>query len=323
MRSLIPRLLISTAFLALSSISNAFDIDIEKVTINRSKKPPTEKDLPPEVTFEDKLDGEICAQLESEHKCEDMKDFMYEYCRRTCYDLHMSKAYYTRIEFDDDLSDEFFALTAKNWTGTDLRFQDFDGYVSFQPSLADALLCRSWKIPLSLTYLIFCIPCIQILQITVVMNIGITCDPGEDVVMGQKLTEFRKLMPYTLNLLVFPHIKKHKWFDTEDWKNNCTTFDELIKTKRETLHIMDLARVNRLVEDRHAMRLDVEEEEAKVHPVWKFLKKQVGKDFIDHDKSTFFFVNPVATSMDVLVGAPLPYLKKHIDEVLMGWENEL
>jgi len=287
MRSLIPRLLISTACLALSSISNAFDIDIEKVTINRSKKPPTEKDLPPEVTFEDKLDGEICAQLESEHKCEDMKDFMYEYCRRTCYDLHMSKAYYTRIEFDDDLSDEFFALTAKNWTGTDLRFQDFDGYI------------------------------------TVVMNIGITCDPGEDVVMGQKLTEFRKLMPYTLNLLVFPHIKKHKWFDTEDWKNNCTTFDELIKTKRETLHIMDLARVNRLVEDRHAMRLDVEEEEAKVHPVWKFLKKQVGKDFIDHDKSTFFFVNPVATSMDVLVGAPLPYLKKHIDEVLMGWENEL
>eukprot|EP00979_Chaetoceros_neogracilis_P015125 scaffold5382_cov267-Chaetoceros_neogracile.AAC.5 len=287
MRSLIPRLLISTACLALSSISNAFDIDIEKVTINRSKKPPTEKDLPLEVTFEDKLDGEICAQLESEHKCEDMKDFMYEYCRRTCYDLHMSKAYYTRIEFDDDLSDEFFALTAKNWTGTDLRFQDFDGYI------------------------------------TVVMNIGITCDPGEDVVMGQKLTEFRKLMPYTLNLLVFPHIKKHKWFDTEDWKNNCTTFDELIKTKRETLHIMDLARVNRLVEDRHAMRLDVEEEEAKVHPVWKFLKKQVGKDFIDHDKSTFFFVNPVATSMDVLVGAPLPYLKKHIDEVLMGWENEL
>ena len=119
------------------------------------------------------------------------------------------------------------------------------------------------------------------------MNIGITCEPGEDVVMADKLTEFRKLMPYTLNLLVFPHIKKHQWFDTEDWKHNCTTFDELIKTKRKTLHIMDLVRVNRLIEDRHAMRLNVEEQEREVHPVWKFLKKQVGKDFIDHGKPIF------------------------------------
>lgn len=287
MRSLIPHLLVSVTFLTLSSISSAFDIDIESITINTPKKAPTEKDLPAEVTFTDNLDAETCVQLASEHKCEDMIDFMYEYCRRTCYDLDMSKAYYTRIDFDDDLTDEFFALTAKNWTGTNLRFKDFDGYI------------------------------------TVVMNIGITCEPGEDVVMADKLTEFRKLMPYTLNLLVFPHIKKHQWFDTEDWKHNCTTFDELIKTKRKTLHIMDLVRVNRLIEDRHAMRLNVEEQEREVHPVWKFLKKQVGKDFIDHDKSTFFFVNPVATSMDVLVGAPLKYLKKHIDEVLMGWEEEL
>lgn len=151
------------------------------------------------------------------------------------------------------------------------------------------------------------------------MNVGITCEEGEGAVMVEKLDTFRKMMPYTLNLLVFPHQNKHAWFD----RNNCTTFDELVEHRRKTVHIMDFATVNRLVEDKYAMRLDVKEEAEKVHPVYKFLKKQIDKEFLQHDRSTFFFVNPWATNMDVLEGAPLNYLKKHIDTVLMGWEEEL
>lgn len=282
MRSLLPNVLISTSvLLILSILSVSHAIDIEKITINRPKKIP--KELPPEPDFTNKLDDDVCAGMVADHKCDDMPDLMKQFCHKACYEQVKGTLYFKRIEFDDTLTDEFFALRATNWTGSELHFEDFDGYIN------------------------------------VIMNIGITCEEGEGAQMVEKLNTFRKLMPYTLNLLVFPHQKKHAWFDRE----NCTTFDELIAHRRKTLHIMDFATVNRLVEDEYAMRLDVVKEEAKVHPVFKFLKKQIDMEFLVHDRSTFFFVNPWATSMDVLQGAPLSYLKKHIDSVLMGWENEL
>ena len=53
-----------------------------------------------------------------------------EFCAKACHDLEMSKAYYQTIELDDEDDEPFFDLRAKNWTGSSLNFNGFDGYVS-------------------------------------------------------------------------------------------------------------------------------------------------------------------------------------------------
>lgn len=129
MRSLLPNVLISTSvLLILSILSVSHAIDIEKITINRPKKIP--KELPPEPDFTNKLDDDVCAGMVADHKCDDMPDLMKQFCHKACYEQVKEKLYFKRIEFDDTLTDEFFALRATNWTGSELHFEDFDGYVS-------------------------------------------------------------------------------------------------------------------------------------------------------------------------------------------------
>ena len=140
-------------------------------------------------------------------------------------------------------------------------------------------------------------------QITCIANIGITCAEGEDEILANKINQLRRVIPYTTELLIFP-------FSLSDDINSaadCKSMDDVLATRRKSLHIMDLAKING--ED--------------AHDVYKFLKKTMGATEVKEDRTTFYFVNPVATRIDALEGAQLSTLKKHIKEHLMGWEEEL
>ena len=76
------------------------------------------------------LDDDICNQMASEDKCDTQPNVMLEFCQKACDDLIKSKAYYKTFDINEDESDEFYELHSKNWTGTDVKFSGFDGYVS-------------------------------------------------------------------------------------------------------------------------------------------------------------------------------------------------
>jgi hypothetical protein len=82
------------------------------------------------LTNNNLLDDRTCETWAAEGKCETEPEVLLEFCIKACDDLEKSKAYYKSIEVDNDDSDEFYALKAKNWTGADVPFYEFDGYVS-------------------------------------------------------------------------------------------------------------------------------------------------------------------------------------------------
>lgn len=241
------------------------------------------------ATLVNRLDDDICAQMAFEKKCEDAPDMMREFCHKACYDLIKSQSYYQRIEFDEDTSEEFYELQAKNMTGYTHKFSEFDGYI------------------------------------TSIITIGISCQEGEEEILASKLEEFRKTMPYTLKLLAFPFFLDPSMTKCPGKKD----YPILVSKKRKNLHIMDFAKINTAIRPADYVEDEDEEDcgdlfdENSVHPVFRFLKKHMKKDRLKDDRTTFFFINPVASRMDVLEGAPLSYLKKHIKEHLITWEDEL
>lgn len=212
------------------------------------------------------LDDGICAQMANEGKCKTQPKIALEFCAKACHVLEMSKAYYQTIELDDEDEESFFDLRAKNWTGSVLNFNGFDGYI------------------------------------TSVINIGITCEPGEGEVLASRIDQFRKVMPKTLELLVFP-------FDLTEGQNlkatDCASFDPLLKTVRKTLHIMELANING----------------PDTQPVFKYLKEKFDLDDMYVDRTSFFFVNPEGTQIDLLEGQSFGRLKHHVKEHLNKWEE--
>jgi len=109
-------------------------------------------------------------------------------------------------------------------------------------------------------------------------------------------------MPYTLNLLVFPFS-----LSPDLKKTDCKSFKIILEKVRKNLHIMDLVEING----------------PDTHEVFKFLKGKVGIEEMKEDRTTFFFVNPVATRIDIMEGVGFSTLKKHIKDHLMGWEEDL
>jgi len=212
------------------------------------------------------LDDAICAQMANDGKCKTQPKIALEFCAKACHELEMSKAYYQTIELDDEDDEPFFDLRAKNWTGSSLNFNGFDGYI------------------------------------TSVINIGITCEPGEGELLASRIDQFRKVMPNTLELLVFP-------FDLTEEQNlketECASFDHILKTVRKTLHIMELTNING----------------PNTHPVFKYLKEKFGIDEMSANQSSFFFVNPEGTQIDLLEGQSFSRLKHHVKNHLNKWEE--
>ena len=68
--------------------------------------------------------------MASEEKCDTQPKVMLEFCIKACADLLQANAYYKTVLVDDDDGYAFFDLKATNWTGSEVRFQGFDGYVS-------------------------------------------------------------------------------------------------------------------------------------------------------------------------------------------------
>ena len=111
-------------------------------------------------------------------------------------------------------------------------------------------------------------------------------------------------MPYTVELFIFPFSLNDDMKTSQD----CKSMNKAISKKAKNLHIMDMITLNG----------------DGSHDVFKHLKKIMGKkDDFKEDRSTFFFVNPVASRIDVLEGAQLSTLRKHVKGHLNGWEDEM
>ena len=131
----------------------------------------------------------------------------------------------------------------------------------------------------------------------------ITCAPGEDEMLATNIDQLRKMMPKTVELLIFPFSLSNSIKN----KNDCKSMDKIISSRRRQLHIMDMIEING----------------DGSNDVFKFLKKMTDKAEIKEDLATFFFINPVATRIDILEGAQLSTLKSHIRNHLIGWEEDL
>lgn len=141
------------------------------------------------------------------------------------------------------------------------------------------------------------------IQITSIVNIGMRCIPGEDEIFANKIKQFRKAVPYTVEILVFPFSLS----ETVQTKDDCKHTKEMISQRHKKVHIMDIVKING----------------PDTHQVFKFLKDKTELRQMKEDRTTFFFVNHVATTIDVLEGAGLITVKKHIKERLIGWEDDL
>lgn len=214
------------------------------------------------------LDEPICKQMAKEKKCETQPKIMADFCAKECHERIMSMAYFKSITIDDDEEDQFYDLKAKNWTGSTLHFDAFDGYI------------------------------------TSVINIGITCQPEEGEILASKIEQFRKVMPYTLELLIFPFSLTGGDEENAIKQSDCASFDPILKTVRKNVHIMEMTKING----------------PDAHPVFKFLKKKAEIDNLREDLTSFFFVNPMGTQIDVLEGQTYSKLKQHIDTYLNKWE---
>lgn len=93
------------------------------------------------------LDDNICEVMAKEGKCETQPKVTLEFCAKACDDLVKSKAYYNTVSVDDDASDEFYDLKARNWTGATVNFSEFDGYVSGTPANTQVLYIPSCQLP--------------------------------------------------------------------------------------------------------------------------------------------------------------------------------
>lgn len=81
------------------------------------------------------LETEICESLAEQGKCETQPKVASEFCQKSCDDWYVAKgnSYYETFDVEVDDSDAFYELEAKSWTGDDIKFSKFDGFVSMTP----------------------------------------------------------------------------------------------------------------------------------------------------------------------------------------------
>ena len=109
-----------------------------------------------------------------------------------------------------------------------------------------------------------------------------------------------KIMPYSLNIVLFPFEIPSIDYDDED----CSDFEDLIekasknKLFKNKLFFMEEAIING--------------SERGVHPVYEFLKRKMNEPKLMDDHATFFFVNGEGTKIEMLQGASFVSLRDHI-----------
>lgn len=222
-----------------------------------------------EKVYEDRMDEKICASMAREGKCDTQPDITLEFCEKTCYELKKSLEYFQTITIDEDTDDSFYELSARDSNGSMINFDGFDGYI------------------------------------TAVVNIGMTCNSMEDKKFASNIEKFRKLMPYTLKLIVFPFQMSSS--SSVDSSQCLSSVKSILKEvpPRKNVHIMEIVDING----------------PDIHPVYKYLKDSAKIETMKSDVTTFFFVNPMGTKIDVLIGQTYGKVKEHVNRYLKYWEE--
>jgi len=133
--------------------------------------------------------------------CRTHPEEMSKDCRKSCADYIRSTSKFDYFTVDED-EESFFDLSAKTFTGENLNFERFEGYVTMVVNMAK--LCKK--------------------------------DRPDSEGYFATLEELHRIWPYSLELLVFPF--EHPKFDyaTED----CTDFEEAAKKTGRPIHVMEM-----------------------------------------------------------------------------------
>jgi len=126
-------------------------------------------------------------------------------CRKSCADYNRNRVKFDYFLVKED-EESFFDLNARTFTGENLNFERFDGYVTMVINMAK--LCKSTR-------------------------------PDPEGYFAT-LEELQQIWPYALELLVFPF--EHPKFDyaTED----CAGFEEAAKKTGRSIHVMEMIDIN-------------------------------------------------------------------------------
>lgn len=136
-------------------------------------------------------------------------------------------------------------------------------------------------------------------QLTVICNIGKICDDSRDieqtVVAMQSLF---KIMPYSLNILLFPFKIPSIKYEDED----CSNFENILAE----------ASKNELFKDKLFFMEEAALNGPYVHPVYEFLKRKTDQPELMETHATFYFLNGEGTKLEVLQGASFGTLRNYI-----------
>ena len=107
-----------------------------------------------------------------------------------------------------------------------------------------------------------------------------------------------KIMPYSLNILLFPF-----QIPSIDYKNeDCGGFDAAIAKASD----------NELFKNKLFFMEEASLNGPYVHPVYEFLKRKTNQPELMESHATFYFVNGEGTKIEVLQGASFGTLRTHI-----------
>jgi len=114
-----------------------------------------------------------------------------------------------------------------------------------------------------------------------------------------KIEQIRKLSPFAIEIIGFPHEDPEIDYDKED----CTVFDEVTKEPR-SIHVMETIKING----------------PDTHPVFKYLKETAGMDTLDYDMASFFVLSAGGDKLEVHYGSTLPTFMAFLRTRLQDYE---
>jgi len=180
--------------------------------------------------------------------------------------------------------------------------------------------------------------------ITIVTNLAKVCHiDGIEEALSITETLF-KVMPYSLNVIVFPFLHPNIDYDgtkrgaadktdddnddededEDDKRYNCDKFEAMLqsyatnpKLKNKLFIMEELKMIN------DPVGFDASKDTSDVHPVYQYLKSQLKINHLPTNHGTFFFVNPEGDRIDVLQEAPFQDVKDWLLELTQrNYEDE-
>lgn len=150
-----------------------------------------------------------CGELVKKNECQNNPKKMMEDCPLACRKWQEER---TKVEYAyvDEDQPSFFGLKANNSSGSELKFEMFDGYL------------------------------------TIVANVLKDCMPGLIEQILNAMEHLHDVWPYSLEVLVFPFSTPERDDEVTAFQTSigCDTYFNAIKKKGRRIHVMEEAKLN-------------------------------------------------------------------------------